>query len=176
MFVYGDWEIPKEDIWRFAVALEEVVIGYKNRNSLRLKNGFDLRFWRGNTAVFWEYTNYNLGVSLTNSDSPMYFPEAKVIVRKALNLLNDSSFTETAGNIVLRKDGNKFLITPIGEPEWEDFSDPLKRAILSIALKERSYFKNYGWFITRKMATYKGKRVEPTHKVYLFFEIGLYYF
>ena len=172
VFTFEDWEIPLKDLWGTAVLLEEVKEGLREKGRIRLSNGFDLAFWRGQTAVFWEYANFSLGIRL-NSEAPLYFPEAETLVRLMLSKLMDFDFTEKAGNLLLRKEGEKFLVTPLGVPKWEDHSDFYKRLVVSSALRRRAFFKRYGWFVTEKMVTYKGVRVGLPHKVYLFFEIGL---
>ncbi len=174
VFTFEDWEIPLKDLWRTAVLLEEVKEGVREKGRIRLSNGFDLAFWRGKTAVFWEYVNFSLGIRLTNSEAPLYFPEAEALVRLMLSKLKNFDFTETTGNLLLRKEGERFLVTPLGNPEWEDHSNPYRRLVLSSALRKRAFFKCYGWFITERMVTYKGVRVGLPHKVYLFFEIGLW--
>lgn len=173
VFEYEELLIPVRDLFEVAVALEEVKEGIFPRKAVNLSNGTRLGLWRGETAVFWELANYTAGVSINNSTDPWYFPKVGVVIKKICSFLAEYDITTRAGTLILTKRKSSYRANLMGTSMHDDLNDEVKRSALSLAMRHGAYFKEGPWWITSKMVSFYGKRVEQVHRVYLFMEVGL---
>ncbi len=173
VFEYEDLEIPIKDLFEVAVALEEVKEGIVQRRAVTLSNGFRFGLWRGDTAVFWEYANYASGIRFNNAPDPWYFPKVESVIRLMLRGLRDYDFITRAGNLSLIKKGDIYRVMMIGTDLKEDITDESTRMALATAMRIRAYYKEGAWWVTSKMVSWHGKRIDQVHRVYLFLEVGL---
>ena len=173
VFEYEGLIIPLKDLFEVAVAFEEVKEGILPRKAVNLSNGTRLGLWRGETAIFWEQANYSAGVSLNNAMDPWYFPKVEVVIKQMLRELTHYDFMTRAGNLILVKRGDSFRAILMGTNIQEDISDRTTRMVLSIAMRVGAYLKEGPWWVTSKMVSFHGKRIDQVHRVYLFLEVGL---
>lgn len=173
VFEYEDLEIPTKDLFEVVVALEEVKEGILPRKAINLSNGFRLGLWRGDTAIFWEYANYVSGIRFNNAPDPWYFPKVDAIIRLMLKSLKHYNFMTRAGNLSLIKREDTFRVMMIGTDLKEDIVDISTRMALTTAMRLKAYYKEGAWWITSKMVSWHGKRIDQVHRVYLFLEAGL---
>jgi hypothetical protein len=160
IWTFEDWEIPYSNLFYLAVVLERIRINEMKKERIKLDNGFELGLWRGNTALFWEFANFSMGIFLNNADNPWYFPKVFAIIKLIQKALKEYVLTISLGKAVLKKDeDNKIFITPIGSVEWVEI-DSLKRIILANAARELQYFKDKDWFITKKGVTYRKNKID----------------
>ncbi len=173
VFEYEGLEIPVKDLFEVAVALEEVKEGILERKAVNLSNGFRFGFWRGDTAVFWEYANYSAGIRFNNAPDPWYFPKVEAVIKLMLRSLKEHDFITRAGNLILAKKEDTFRVMMMGTDIKEEITDESTRIALATAMRLRAYYREGAWWVTSKMVTWHGKRVDQVHRVYLFLEVGI---
>ncbi len=173
VFEYEGLVIPTKELFEVAVAFEEVKKGILPRKAVNLSNGTRLGLWRGETAVFWEQANYSAGVSLNNANDPWYFPKVEVVIKQMLKELSKHDLMTRAGNLILVKKRSSFKAMLMGTNIQEDISDETTRMALAMAMRVGAYYKEGPWWVTSKMVSFHGKRIDQVYRVYLFLEVGL---
>ena len=170
-----EYEVPENKVYDVIVALEKVKAGYREKANVELPEGWKLSVSRYiNNNGFKDYLNTGLAVRMANyikgikDTAIILYPEIELWIREGQEELKYQQLTVKSGSLFLIKKFEGFFISN-GTESDEIFEEERKK--VAYALRNGWYYKNDLFYITHRLATFKGIPIKEPVEFYLLMEV-----
>ncbi len=170
-----EYEVPENHIYDVVTALEKVKAGYRERVNVKLPEGWKLSVSRFVEADgLKDYLNTGLAVRMANyangikDTAIVLYPDIEYWIKEGQEELKYQQLTIKSGSLFLIKKFGSFFISN-GIDNYEVFEEERKK--VAYALRNCWYYRSDLFYITDKLATFKGIPIKEPVDFYILMEV-----